>query len=94
MTKTTITLARELKKATSGIFQNQKNEMYWDYVAWCNMRQEDPAGMTTFLKVFNKVYNVHLAFRDKMEHAECDICNYYKKQIKRVTTDASRKELR
>jgi hypothetical protein len=46
------------------------------------MREEMPAGFSTFRRVFMMVFKTHLHFRAKGEHHECDLCNHLKKRMR------------
>jgi hypothetical protein len=49
--------------------------LYYDYVALSRKRNEDPASLSTFMRVHRKVFGRFLKFRKKAgQHAVCNIC--------------------
>lgn len=56
----------------------------------CEVQGEDPAGFTTFMKIFHRVFKSHLKFRDKAEHAQCDVCYKLRKKISKARTAEAR----
>ena len=57
-------------------------------MAYSDASGEAPAALSTFMKVFHKVFASHLKFRDKTEFGQCDVC--YK--LRRNVAKASSKE--
>jgi len=71
----------------------------WDcYVEFCAIRahrQQETCGFSTFLRVFHKVFGTHLRFRwgGGSQHAECNWCNGFKRDIKNAKTAGERNSI-
>ena len=65
-----------------------RTELYYEYRAYCAASNEDaPASFSTFLRVANKIMgpnlrNGQLRFREKNEHAKCDVCVKLKQRLR------------
>ena len=67
-------------------------ELFWEYIAFCQIRNQVAASYTKFKRVFKAVKKTHLACRRKHEHNECDVCNRFKRLYKTASA-AERKKM-
>lgn len=68
----------------------QPIDLFYQYMVAEEADGRTPATLSTFMRVFHKVFKHHIKFRDKKEHAECNICGNFKKKIKEAKTKAAR----
>lgn len=91
-----LTPHHEVRQAGPGTFDGPRRYLEWSkpmdlycqYLAFSDAAGETPASLSTFMKVFHKVFAHHLKFRDKAEFGQCDVC--YK--LRRNVAKASSKE--
>ena len=75
-----------------------RSEMFWEYKAYCNANQEEPASYQTFMRIARCVVGPaqkhgFLKFRKVNEHAKCDDCTRLKKALKaKVKSGEDRQE--
>ena len=67
-------------------------DLYMQYTAYSDSENVRPASLSTFMRVFNRVFSSHLKFRDKTEFGQCEICFRYKMKIKKALSKAERLE--
>lgn len=70
--------------------------LYWQYLAFMKTRATDsPASWSTFFRVFKKLWNTKLAFRQGggSQHAVCDVCVGLKRDIKLSRSTSERQTL-
>ena len=65
-------------------------DVYNEYVAHATSNGEAPSCLSTFMTVFRATYKDHLKFRNKGEHAECNVCSKMKKNMSRARTQEDR----
>lgn len=65
-------------------------DVYNEYVAHSTANGEKPCCLSTFMSVFRATYKDHLKFRNKGEHAECNICSKMKKNMRNARTEEER----
>lgn len=70
----------------------QPIDLFYQYVVMEEADGRQPASLATFMKVFHQVFKMHLKFRDKKEHAECNLCGRFKQRIKSAVSKAQRTE--
>ena len=71
----------------------QPIDLYHQYTAFSEAESKKPAGFTTFMRVFKRIFATHLGFRQKGEHAQCNVCFRYKDRIKKAGTKKIKDEL-
>eukprot|EP00435_Cladocopium_sp_Y103_P043291 s1803_g12.t1 len=64
-----------------------QTELFYEYLAFCEARNQAPCSYTTFIRVCNKVIGPHvrsghLHFRKESEHSKCDVCVRLKQSLK------------
>ncbi|CAK9112760.1 unnamed protein product [Durusdinium trenchii] len=62
----------------------QPVDIFYQYVAHEENEGRKPSTLTTFMKVYHKVFGTFLKFRGKLEHAQCNHCARLKAKIKGV----------
>ena len=72
---------------------SQPVDLYHQYMVHEETEGRMPAALSTFMRIFKKIFASHLKFREKSEHAQCDICGRLKRKIKEAKNKAERKEL-
>ena len=70
----------------------QPIDLYYQYVVVEEADGRKPAGFSTFMRMYKEVFSMHLKFRDKKEHAECNLCGGWKQKIKSATSKTQRAE--
>ena len=70
----------------------QPIDLFYQYTVVEESHGRVPATLSTFMKVFHKVFKQHLKWRDKQEHAQCNICGAFKQKIKAAKSKAVRTE--
>ncbi|CAE7814351.1 unnamed protein product [Symbiodinium sp. CCMP2456] len=75
-----------------------RSEMFWEYKAYCNANQEEPASYQTFMRVARCVVGPaqkhgFLKFRKVNEHAKCDDCTRLKKALKAKVMGGGNREV-
>jgi len=76
-------------KGERRFLQHQKPiDLYWEYSTVASQEGDEPASLSTFMKVFKKVFAGHLKFRGAggSQHAGCDVCLGLKMDYKRSTS--------
>jgi hypothetical protein len=69
------------------LHHSTRTELMWEYRAYCDANNIDPASRTVFFQVINKVIGSrkneksHLGLRKPNEHGKCDTCYALKKAI-------------
>lgn len=74
---------------------SSRTELFWEYTAYCQANDQEPASMSTFMRVANRVLKPGmrgsaLAFRKVGEHGQCDTCFELKLAIKQSKTEQER----
>jgi hypothetical protein len=64
--------------------------LFFEYVATMKSRGYGAASFSTFMRVFRNMFNSHLGFRKKSQHAECTVCSLFKKGLQTAQTLAHR----
>ena len=64
-----------------------QTELFYEYLAYCEARAQEPSSYTTFIRVCGKVIGPHvrsghLHFRKEGDHAKCDMCTRLKQALK------------
>jgi hypothetical protein len=67
--------------------------LYWEYVAFCESRLEVPASLSTFSRVFTKVFPSCLQFRKQSQHKCCTICAGLKESIRLEPSPLAKEQL-
>jgi hypothetical protein len=75
------------------IKNTSKRELYEDYCQWANMRGEEPASYTTYLRTWKEWSPKVLRVRDKLQHGRCEDCAMYTEFRKKATSTQSRQEI-
>ena len=68
-------------------------QLYAQYEATMGLRQQQPASLRTFYRIFASIFASHLKFREKREHANCTLCEGYKLAIKARLSDPDGRRL-
>ena len=63
---------------------SRPTDLYLQYCAICETESRDPAGLSTFMRIFKQVMGKHLKFRGKTEHAQCTVCYHLRERIKKA----------
>ena len=71
----------------------QPIDIFHQYVQHVESEGNSPASFSTFMRVFRKMFSKHLAFREKGEHAQCNVCFRYKERIRKAATKKARADL-
>ena len=71
----------------------QPIDLFHQYVQYVESEGDSPASFSTFMRVFKKVFSKHLAFRERGEHAQCNVCFRYKERIKKAATKKAKADL-
>ena len=61
-------------------------DLFLQYQQYAESSGQEAAGFQTFLRVMRRLFKTHLKFRDKNEHAQCDICFKLRQRIRRAKT--------
>lgn len=90
------TLPKLFKASTSGpgTFDGPRRYLEWcrpfdlflQYQQYAEASGQVAAGFNTFLRIFKQVFQTHLKFRDKAEHAQCDVCWKLRGRIRKAKT--------
>ena len=83
------------KGAARALPHGSRTELYWDYVAFCEMQNQKPASYSQFMRVVNPVLKPgvregHLRFRKVNEHGQCDQCYQLRRAISKAKTPEAR----
>ncbi|CAK9077854.1 unnamed protein product [Durusdinium trenchii] len=70
----------------------QPIDLFYQYKAHETSEGRQPASLSTFMRCFKKVFDTHLKFREKCEHAQCDVCGRLKRKIKEALCKSDRLE--
>lgn len=68
-------------------------DVYNEYVASEISQQKTPCSLSTFLKVFKPVAKDHLKFRSRGEHAECNVCSKFKRNMSKARNTEERQKI-
>ena len=68
----------------------QPVDIFYQYVAHEENEGRKPSTLTTFMKVYHKVFGTFLKFRGKLEHAQCNHCARLKAKIKGARSKSDR----
>ena len=66
-----------------------RTELFWEYVAFCQAHGMEPASISTFFRVANKICQPgkqgnFLRFRKAGDHAQCNVCTELKDRIRQL----------
>jgi hypothetical protein len=66
--------------------------LWWEYAQLQTKLSRVVASRETFYRIFRSVHGTHLKFRGKTEHAACDTCSHYKRQLRDSTIGPKTRE--
>ena len=61
-------------------------DLYLQYQQYAESTGQSIASFTTFLRLMKAIFQHHLRFRDKAEHAQCDVCHKLRSKIRKSKT--------
>lgn len=68
----------------------QPIDIYYQYSVHEDTQGRKPAAFSTFMRIYHQVFGKYLKFRDKREHAQCNVCASHRRKIKLAKTKSTR----
>ena len=68
-------------------------DLYNEYIAHETSCNEKPCSLQTFIRCFKPIKKTHLTFRDRAEHAECNVCSSLKRRTREAKNESERQRV-